>query len=271
MSFCRIYLPSSFKVAYPLLAEIQDSYSRSTLRIWGLSGAGFVMRYEDDILYIDPWLTTDPTRKTHRAYPPPFPPEEVSKALAVISTHEHEDHCNPQTLLGLARSSSAIFFGPVSSTKKALAAGYPPFRVVVLSPGDSHEISTAFTVKAFEASDPYEPSALMYLIQTPRGNVFHSGDTSYFPGFKTIGDKFKVDLALLNFGRQIPTPDKPYYMSAYKMASAARDLKAKVAVPMHWNLWVETLEDPRQIEPVLKSKSPNTKLLIIEGGKEFEL
>ena len=259
-------------MAYPLLEEIQDSDSRSTLRIWGLGGAGFVMRYEDDILYVDPWLVPpDPTRRTHRAYPPPFPPEEVRKALAVISTHEHEDHCNPQTLLGIAGSSGATFLGPASSTKKALAAGYPPSRVVVLSPGDARALSPAFTVRAFEARDPYEPSALMYLIQTPRGSVLHSGDTSYFQGFKTLGDAFRVDLALLNFGRQVPTLDKPYYMSADKMASAARDLKARVAVPMHWNLWVETLEDPRQVEPILKTKSPDTKLLIIEAGGEYEM
>lgn len=230
------------------------------------------MRYEDDILYIDPWLAPpDPTRKTHRAYPPPFPPEEVRKALALISTHEHEDHCNPQTLLGIAGSSGATFLGPLTSTKKALAAGYPPSRVVVLSPGDVSALSPAFKVRAFEASDPYEPSALMYLIQTPRGNVFHSGDTAYFQGFKTIGEKFKVDLALLNFGRQIPTPDKPYYMSAEKLTSAARDLRAKMVVPMHWNLWIETMEDPRPIRPILKSKSPDSELVIVEGGGLLEL
>jgi L-ascorbate 6-phosphate lactonase len=242
------------------------------LTIWGLSGAGFVLRLGEDILYIDPWLVPpDPSRTTHRAYPPPFPPEEVRKALALISTHEHEDHCNAQTIVGICNSSKALFLGPTSSTKKALAAGCRPSRVVALHPGDRYELSSSFRVVAFEANDPYEPYALMYLIETPRGNIFHSGDTAYFDGLSTLGNQYKVDVALLNFGRQIPTPEKPYYMSAERLVAAARDLRAGIVVPMHWNLWVETLEDPSPIEALLRSRSPDTKLVIIRGGEKLEL
>ncbi len=161
--------------------------------------------------------------------------------------------------------------GPSSSARKALSAGYPASRVITLGPRDVYRLSTFFTINAFAARDPYEPSALIYLFETPRGNVLHSGDTSYFEGFKAIGDRHEVDIALLNFGKQIPTPDKPYYMSADKLASAAKDLKAKVVVPMHWNLWVETMEDPTTIAPILKSKSPSTKLVVLDGGDLFEL
>jgi len=242
------------------------------VRIWGLSGSGFVIRSGDDVIYIDPWLVPpDPSRTTHRVYPPPFPPDAVRKALAVLSTHEHEDHCNSQTLLGLNKFTGAKFLGPNSSTKKAEAAGYHLSDIVTLGPGDSYDISPSFTVRAFEARDPYEGSALMYLIETPRGNIFHSGDTSYFDGFKKVGDGYEVDVALLNFGKQIPTAEKPYYMNADRVASAARDLRARIVVPMHWNLWVETREDPRPIEPILRSMSPDSKLLILEGGEKLEL
>ena len=242
------------------------------VRIWGLGGSGFVVRSGDDVVYIDPWLVPPgPERTTHRVYPPPFPPDAVRRALAVLSTHAHEDHCNTETLLGINRSTGARFAGPRSSVGKALAAGYPPSRVVTLHPGDRHELSPAFTVRSFGARDPYEDSALMYLIETPRGNILHSGDTSYFEGFKEIGEAFRVDVALLNFGKQIPTPEKPYYMNADRLASAATDLRAGVVVPMHWNLWVETREDPLPIAAILRSRSPDSKLVILEGGEKLEL
>lgn len=260
------------RMVQPLLSEIEDSPPKDTLRIWGLSGAGFVLRLGDDIIYIDPWLVPpDPGRKTHRAYPPPFPPEAVRRALAVLSTHEHEDHCNVQTLLGINGSSGALFLGPETSMRKVLAAGFPECRTVTLSPGDEYEVSPSFTVRAVGASDPYEESAIMYVIETPRGNVFHSGDSSYFDGFKGVGDEYRIRVALLNFGKQIPTPEKPYYMSADKLASAARDLNATIVVPMHWNLWIETEEDPRPIKGVLSSKSPSSRLVILEGGEMLEL
>ena len=197
------------------MSEIEGPPRKDVVRIWGLGGSGFVIRSEDDVIYIDPWLVPpDPSRTTHRIYPPPFPPDAVRKALAVLSTHEHEDHCNSQTLLGLNKFTGARLLGPSSSTKKAEGAGYRLSDIVTLVPGDSYDISPSFTVRAFEARDPYEGSALMYLLETPRGNIFHSGDTSYFDGFKKVGDGYQVDVALLNFGKQIPTAEKPYYMNA---------------------------------------------------------
>jgi len=111
----------------------------------------------------------------------------------------------------------------------------------------------------------------MIMIETPRGNILHSGDTWYFRGFGEIGQKYKVDVALLNYGKQIPTPQKPYYMNSQKLVLAAKDLQAKIVVPMHWNLWIETREDPGPIKSLLKVESPESVLHIVNGGECLEL
>jgi L-ascorbate 6-phosphate lactonase len=255
-----------------LLEEIEDSAGDETVRIWGLGGAGFVVRAHREIIYIDPWLVPpDPSRTTHRGGTIPFPPEKIRMANAILSTHEHEDHCNVQTILGINKSAGAKFIGPKSSIAKALAGGLPASEVTMISPGDQRSIGSMFKLRVFESSDPYEPSAVMFLIETPRGNILHSGDTSYFDGFKKIGNRFAVDVALLNFGRQIPSPEKPYYMKAEKLAKAAKDLRARIVVPMHWNLWTETREDPRPILPILQRESPDSQLVILDLGQSLKL
>lgn len=255
-----------------LLEEIESSPSAETLRIWGLSGAGFALRYKDEVIYIDPWLVPpDPRRTTHRAYPIPFPPERVKKANALISTHEHEDHCNVSTIAGILNSAGAVFIGPKSAVIKVVSGGVPERNTLTVSPGSLLDVSSSLRIRAFEASDPYESLAVMVLIETPNGNVLHSGDTSYFSGFREIGEKYQIDVALLNFGKQIPTPDKPYYMNAEKVAMAAADLRAKIVVPMHWNLWIETKEDPSPIEPILKTKTPKSEFRIVEGGELLQI
>jgi L-ascorbate 6-phosphate lactonase len=255
-----------------LLEEIENSPSIESVRIWGLSGAGFVLRYDDEVIYLDPWIVPpDPKRTTHRLHPIPFPPERVRKAKAVISTHEHEDHCNVATIAGIEKSTGAVFIGPKSATDKAINGGFPSPKVITVSPGAQLAISPSIKIRVFSSHDSYEPLAVMILVETPDGNILHSGDTSYFEGFKEIGDRYTVDIALLNFGRQIPTAEKPYYMNAQKLAESARDLKAKIVVPMHWNLWEETKEDPLPIEPILKSKSPNSKLRVIDFGEVLQL
>jgi L-ascorbate 6-phosphate lactonase len=255
-----------------LLEEIENGPDTEKVRIWGLGGAGFVVRTRDDILYIDPWLVPpDPSRTTHRAGGIPFPAENVRRAKAVLSTHEHEDHCNVATIFAINKSASARFIGPRSSTSKALAGGLIQSESTTISPGEQIAISPSVNVRAFQAEDLYEPQAVMLVIETPRGNILHSGDTSYFEGFQKIGYEFKIDVALLNFGKQIPNPEKPYYMNAEKLASAARDLGARIVVPMHWNLWMETREDPNPIRPVLKRESPSSDLQIVDVGQRLDL
>ena len=259
-----------------MLREIEDSNGDSStnnkVAIWGLSGAGFAIRSGDEVIYIDPWLVPpDPSRITHRCFPVPFSPQSVQRASAVLSTHEHEDHCNVATLIGLNKGSRAVLIGPSTVIIKATQGGFPDSSTRLVRPGDSLQISSEFRLDVFKAEDPYERSAVMYLIRTPRASIFHSGDSSYFEEFKKIGDAHSVDVALLNYGKQIPTPEKPYYMSAEKLAQAARDLRARIVVPMHWNLWVETREDPNRIESVLGKVSPESVLRVIDGGQKLEL
>jgi L-ascorbate metabolism protein UlaG (beta-lactamase superfamily) len=103
----------------------------------------------DDMIYIDPWLfPPDPEKTTHRTYPIPFPPESATKASAVISIHEHEDHRNVNTINGIVNSSQALFYGPYSVIRKVLAGGLPISKVVAVSPGSFHTISSSVRIWA---------------------------------------------------------------------------------------------------------------------------
>lgn len=262
--------------AHDLLVEIENrggDGERDRAYIWALSGAGFVIRSAGVIIYVDSWLVPpDPSRTTHRTYPIPFSPERARRVSAILSTHEHEDHCNVATLIGLHENSRAVLVGPSSVVKKSTRGGFSPSYVREVKAGDIVEdLGEGFKIHVFKANDPYEESAVMYLIETTGGNIFHSGDSAYFGGFKDVGDQLEVDVALLNYGKQIPSPEKPYYMNKEKLSLAARDLHAKVVVPMHWNLWIETREDPGPIENVLRDVSPTSKLTILEGGQKLEI
>jgi L-ascorbate 6-phosphate lactonase len=254
-----------------LLNRIQNSSSDRVL-IWGLAGAGFAIQSGGEVIFIDPYLSIpDPTRPFHRLAPVAFSPERIGFATAVISTHEHNDHCDPNTLRAFATYTEAPFIGPSSSCRKAEASGYPASRIVMVRPGDERSISESFNITAFPSNDPYEPNAVTFVIRTPRGNIFHGGDTSYFDGFARVGGEFQIDVALLSFGKQIPSPERPFYMDAVSVAKAARDLRAKVCVPMHWNLWVEGWDDPGKVKAELSRLSPNTAFRIIDVKQVLEL
>lgn len=258
-----------------LLVEIEEEEindSKELMTIWSLGGAGCAVRIERRIIYIDPFLSPQElSRPFHRAIPVPFPPEQIRKATAVVSTHEHRDHCEERTVKAFQKNTDATFVGPVSCVKKALEWGYDPSRVVTMRPNEQHNLTQKLSILSFRSNDPYAESALTYLVRTSRGNVFHSGDTNYFEGLREIGSRHRVAVALLNFGKQIPTPEKPYYMSADDVAAAARDLNAGVVIPIHWDLWVEAKDDPHVIESKLKMRSPTSRLRILNVGERFDL
>jgi L-ascorbate 6-phosphate lactonase len=218
----------------------RQASSPEGVSLWSLGGAGFAIRTGTEVVYVDPYLSSPaPGRPFHRAISIPF--------------------------------SDATFVGPVSSVPKAKESGFAPSRIVTAAAGEVYDASPRVRIRIFPSRDKYEPDAVMYLIETPGGNIFHSGDTSYFEAFKPVGQENKVDVALLNFGKQMPDAKARYYMDANEVVAAARDLKARILVPMHWDMWVEAWDDPALVETALKSKGTDIAFQLLQMGDVLRL
>jgi len=249
-----------------LLASIEQSKRGDELIVWSLSGAGFVLGIGSKTVYIDPYLDY-PVESGKRRTPVPFPAERISKVDYVVNSHEHADHCDAKTLGAIAKNTDAVFLGPVSTTTRALRFGFPERRIHRMAAGVFYD-AQGFSVRAFEPLDYYAESAAMFFFETPWGNVLHSGDSLYAESFKRIGDSYDVDIAMLDYGKQLDM-DKQYYMDAAAVAKAARDLNAKILVPMHWDIFHARYEDPQKIGPFLAQEAPKCRLLILEQGDEL--
>ena len=89
-----------------------------SLAFWGLGQVGVAIKGPGGTMYVDPYLTANDGAggSLDRSFPPPVRPNEVTNASAVLLTHDHIDHTDPDTLLPLARSSSeARFVAPTTS------------------------------------------------------------------------------------------------------------------------------------------------------------
>ncbi|HWB61472.1 MAG TPA: MBL fold metallo-hydrolase, partial [Chthoniobacteraceae bacterium] len=86
-----------------------------------------------------------------------------------------------------------------------------------------------------------------YVIEVNGRSIFHCGDTAYFEGFKEIGERFDIDLALLPIGAYDPPSGREVHMNPEEAVQAFIDLKAKRLVPMHFGtfrLSYEPLHEP---------------------------
>jgi L-ascorbate metabolism protein UlaG (beta-lactamase superfamily) len=73
-----------------------------------------------------------------------------------------------------------------------------------------------------------------WVIQTPFHNIFFSGDSGYFGGFKQIGENYgPFDITFIECGAYGKSWPK-VHMFPEQTVQAHQDLKGKVLHPIHW-------------------------------------
>ena len=96
-----------------------------------------------------------------------------------------------------------------------------------------------------------DDKAVNYLLRTPGGNIYHSGDSHYSIYFakhgKDIAKEYGgVDVAFGSFGcNPVGMQDKMEASDIIRMAEA---LQCKVVIPIHWDVWTNFEADLREIE-----------------------
>jgi len=102
--------------------------------------------------------------------------------------------------------------------EKWLSWGVPKKRIVVLKPGQSYKIKDTeiFAVESFDRTALITPPpegnlrgkmpvsmderAVNYVIRTPGGSIYHSGDSHFSNGYYRHGKQHKIDVALVSYG-----------------------------------------------------------------------
>ena len=112
-----------------------------------------------------------------------------------------------------------------------------------------------------------------YLIQTTSGpTIFCSGDTAYFNGFKEIGERYAIDLAIFNLGAYEPRwlmADS--HMNPAETVKAFCDLGARHLMITHWGTF-RLGDEPVYLPPLelkneLEKQGISDRLLSIEHGQ----
>src|SRR3712207_591450 len=128
----------------------------NSLAFWGLGQVGVAIKGPGGVVYVDPYLTDSDGEggSLPRTFPPPLAPAEITNATAVLLTHVHIDHTDPDTVLPLsAASSEARFVAPFTSGDTLVEAGLDGDRIVVPEVGEPVEVAGA-RITALPSSHP---------------------------------------------------------------------------------------------------------------------
>ncbi|MBZ4332626.1 metal-dependent hydrolase [Corallococcus sp. AS-1-12] len=228
---------------------------------WG--HAAFVVKTPGGAtLAIDPWLT-NPKAPQGATWP-----EAVD---AILVTHGHFDHVGETK--ALAQKTSAKVYG---SFELVNLLGLPEAQAVGANAGGTFTVkdATIHLVEAVHSSsyqaDPkaasqYAGAPLGFVIEIANGpTLYHAGDTGAFQSMALIAEQFKPSVALLPIGGH-------FTMDPAQAAVAAKLLKVKTVVPMHYGTFPALAGTPDALTTELKKTRAATKVLALEPGKATAL
>ncbi|MDR3440033.1 L-ascorbate 6-phosphate lactonase [Telmatospirillum sp.] len=192
-------------------------------------------------------------------------PFAIRKVDAIVSTHTHNDHIDKNVAAAVIRNcpSSVPFIGPKSCTDLWQSWGVPAERCVTMRPGSSVRVkdieilalesfdrTMAITLPADQTAAGKLPAnmddvAVNYLVKTPGGNIYHSGDSHYSNFYAKHGNEHRIDVALGSFGENPRgISDK---MTACDILRMAEALRTRVIIPFHHDIWSNFQADTAEI------------------------
>jgi len=198
------------------------------------------------------WLGHDSFRISNgkTVYIDPYQLKASGKADVLLISHEHFDHLSLDDIKKVASSNTSVVTASQCSNelKKVKVK-----EVVVVKPGDRVNVQgidveavPAYNTNKINPSTgkpfhPKEDNKVGFVVTVNNVRIYHAGDTDAIPEMS----KIKTDIALLPVSGT-------YVMTAEEAAQAAKMIKPKIAIPMHYGAIVGSVKDAEKFKALVK-------------------
>jgi len=229
------------------------------IQITWLGHSTFELRFPSgEVLVMDPWIEGNPT------YPKGY---KIKKVDAIAASHAHYDHVND--LLPLAKEFSpkvvAIFETASWFEKKGVK------NTIGMNKGGAVDlgfVSLTMTHALHSCSIKdgdeliYGGEAAGYVLTLPDGRrAYFAGDTALFSDMALIAELYAPELAFLPIGDH-------FTMGPHQAAHAARLLKVKRVIPMHYGTFPALTGRPEELAQKLQKDA--IKVWTLQQGEPVE-
>lgn len=225
--------------------------AREGLHVTWLGHASALLELDGARILLDPVWSERCSPSQHvgpkRLHPMPFRIRELADAGevdAVVISHDHYDHLDADTITELAGVTAATFLVPLGVGVHLERWGVPAERIVELDWDEAHEHAgvtfTCVESQHFSGRGLRRDGTLWasWVIASPAGRVFFSGDTGWFDGYAGMRASYgPFDVALMAVGAYDPAWHA-IHLSPEDAVRVAVDLGSPLVLPIHWGTFV---------------------------------
>lgn len=213
-------------------------------------------------------------RERHR--PPGLRFEDLPPVDLVLISHDHYDHMDiptlqrlqaahhPRIVAGLGQAALLRSFGVEHVTELDWWQWTPAAGLRVWGVPARHNCRRG-------GCDGNARLWLGFVLRSAAGDVYFAGDTGYGPHFQEIADRFGAPrLALLPIAPGLPRAlFAPVHMDARDAVIAARTLRARTSIPIHFGTFRQGDEADGEAEAKLRAQQPLRGWVILHNGESW--
>jgi len=245
----EVIIPSMFSPrARNGAAASLPELSAGQIGITWIGHASFLIQTAEHAVLIDPiwakWL-----KVVKRLKEPGLALHELPAIDLVLVSHAHFDHLDKRSLRAVASDQPII----VPEHVGGLVHGLGFNRVHELKRWETMEFGslkiTLTPAQHWGARVLHDRHRGFggFLIEYAGRCVYHCGDSAWFEGFREIGEKGPIDIALLPIGAYDAPTGRDVHMNPEEALLAFQALRAGIMIPMHYGtfrLGFEPMEEP---------------------------
>ena len=229
----NVVIPSMFSPRAGCSSAL--STQRATVeRLTWIGHATYLLQIGGKNILIDPnWAMWHGIFK--RVRQPGLRLQDLPKIDLILVSHAHQDHLHLKSLEKIADAQPILLPQGCSPIVRRL-----PLRPIEMAWWDSIELDglkiTFTPAKHWGARYLHDVHRGFggFIIESSERTVYHCGDSAAFDGFKEIGQRFDIDLALMPIGAYDAPSGREVHMNPEEAIDAFLVLGAKLMTPMHY-------------------------------------
>ncbi|WP_421901982.1 metal-dependent hydrolase [Maridesulfovibrio sp.] len=217
--------------------------------------SNFTIQSNDKTVIIDPFFEGNPTASATW--------ESISKADAVLVTHDHGDHIGQA--VEICKATGATLVCIFDLVEKMVGLGIDQNNIIGMNIGGTVSVA-GIKIKMVQAMHSSATGAPAGYILTYEDDycVYFAGDTGLFASMELFGKLHDIDVALLPTGGW-------FTMDSKDAAYACKLLGCKTAIPMHFGTFPILEQDAIDFKEACSELAPECKVVELEIGKEQEV